>query len=250
MSHRKTLIGVSIAGHAALVTGVFISSVWDLDRLEHDSRSRAGLAVMVPPTLESGSLSPSLPEPKPITKPKQQKKLVKEPRQPRKLKDELDIKIEVGTEPGTGLGKGKGKGPGDTDGPEAGDPCKGPGGCEPPLTTLPVLELPKEPPRKIHDVRPEILRGLRIRGETAIHPPREVFDEMYRGGDHETHATLQVCIATEGTVSSVKLVRSTRYAAYDEAIVAAARRWLYRPYTANGTPVPACGMVTFQYVMK
>jgi TonB family protein len=51
-------------------------------------------------------------------------------------------------------------------------------------------------------------------------------------------------------VASISLKRSTRYAAYDEAILAAARRWIYRPYTVNGTPAPACGMVTFVYEMK
>ncbi|HSK02957.1 MAG TPA: TonB family protein [Kofleriaceae bacterium] len=249
MSRRKLLIGASIAGHVALFTGVFVHGVWNLDQLEYESRFRAPLAFMTPPPPQGGSVAPAKVELQPKAVPKV---VVKEPRQPPRVPERPEVTHEPGSsEPGTGLGTGPGTGPGDEDSPEAADPCKeaGPGCGTLPAPPLPEVPRPPPPP-KVHAVTPQILKGLRIRGETAIHPPREVFHEMHRGGDLRTSASIKVCLAANGAVASVAVMKSTRYAAYDEAILAAARRWIYRPYSVNGTPVPACGMVTFVYEMK
>ena len=243
MSRRKILIGASIAGHAALFAGVFVSSVWTVDQVDHRSRSRASLAVIAPPLPENGSFS--LPKQE-LQRKAPPKVAVKETRQPRK--PELEITIDKGGSE-TGTGEGKGKGPGD--GPEAGDPCREPGSCEPVAVPPPLPELPKPPPPPpIHNVTPQILKGLRLSGVTVIHPPREVFDQMYRGGDLQTSAAIKLCLSIDGSVSSIDLKKSTKYGAYDDVIVAAVRGWRYKPYTVNGRPVPACGMVTFVYQMK
>jgi hypothetical protein len=249
MPRRKLLIGVSIAGHVALFTGVFVHGIWNLDQLEYESRFRSPIAVMTPPPAGGGA--PSLPKVD-MQRKEPPKVKVNEPRQPRtRLRDDLTITTEApGSETGTG-GPGNGTGTGIGDGPETGAPCDeahGPCGTLPVTLTLP--DLPAPPPPKVHAVTPQILKGLRIRGETAIHPPRDVFQEMHRGGDLKTSASIKVCLAVDGAVASVGLVKSTRYTAYDEAILAAARRWIYRPYTMNGAAVPACGMVTFVYEMR
>jgi TonB family protein len=250
MSRRKILIGVSIAGHAALFAGVFVSSVWNIEQLDHDSKLRTSLAVIAPPVFESGSFS--LPEQKLVPKRHEPPKVaVKEPRQPRQPKDDLKIEPPPGPD-GAGDGKGHGRGPGGGDGPPGGDPCQEPGGCQPLVAPPPPPpELPPPPPPpKPSLVRPEILRGLRVGGETAIHPPRDVYEQMYRAGDHQVRASITLCLNERGTVAQVTLTRSTGYRAYDEQLVGAARRWIYNPYTVNGRPVPACGVVTFQYEMK
>ncbi len=248
MSRRKLLIGASIAGHVVLFTGVFVHGVWDLDQLEYDSRFRPPLAVMTPPPAGGGA--PSLPKVDMTRKPP--KVVVKEPRQPRpRPLDELTITTEA---PGTGTA-GTGTGTGTGDGPETGEPCDeavGPCGTVPVTLALPELPAPPEPPKipEIVDLLPQRLMGMRIRGKTAIHPPRDVYDQMYRSGRHEATAVIGVCIATNGTVSSARLVTGTGYPAYDEVLVGAVRGWLYRPYAENGTPVPACSTVKFQYSMK
>lgn len=249
MSRRKILIGASIAGHAVLLAGVFVFNSWDLERLDHDSRSRISLAVMAPPAADSGSFS--LPRPE-VTRKEPPKVVVKELTQPKKLEDELKISYDRGAPAGTDPGPGGGGGPGD--GIEGGDGegCKEvdgrPCGLGPSLT---LPELPKAPPApEVRNVTPEILKGLRIRGETQIHPSNEVRTEIFRSGTHETSASIKLCLAADGTVSSVDLKKSTGYPAYDAALVGASRGWIYRPYTVNGTPVPVCGMVTFQYAMK
>src|SRR5262249_26285583 len=153
---------------------------------------------------------------------------------PRKLKDELRITVDHGTsEPGAGAGPGKGPG-GPGDGPQTPDPCREPGGLCGTVPALTLPDIPPPPPVKVHDVRPDILKGLRIRGQTAIPPPRDVFDQMARTRTYEAAATIKLCLTAEGTVSSVKVTTSTGYPDYDRAFVAAAWSWLYRPYTVNG----------------
>jgi len=252
MSHRKILIGASIAGHVALAAGVFVFGVWDLDQLEYEPKSRTALAVMTPPSMESGS--PTLP--KRDVQPKTRKVPVKEPRQPRPREKEPEIVLERPgpSEPGTGPGSGLGTGPTGSDGPEIGAACQEASAACAPLPVPPPPEpsasRPPPPDKKVHTITRQKLKDLRTSGETAIHPPHAVLQQMYRNGDLRTIASIQVCLATDGTVASVTLARSTKYAGYDEAILGAARRWRYQPYTVNGAPVPACGMVTFVYQMK
>jgi TonB family protein len=246
MSRRKILIGASIAGHAVLLAGVFVFNSWDLERLDHDSKSRISLAVMAPPAADSGSFSLSKPE----LKPKEPKKVVvKELTQPTKPEDEVKISYDhgsrAGTDPGTGRGTGTGDGPEGLDGEGCKEADGRPCGLGPALA-LPELPKPPPPP-EVRTVTPDILKGLRIHGETQIHPPHEVKDEIYRSGTHKTSASIKLCLATNGALSSVTMVKRSKYEGYDEAILAAVRRWIYRPYAPSGTPVPACGMVTFVY---
>jgi len=242
MSRRTILVGASIAGHAALFTGVLVLGAWDLEPVEHTSRARVSLAVMTPPAPQGGAIS----LPKQDLPRKPPREVVKGPRQPRP-RSEPEIRtapVEDGT--GDGQGQGQGQGPAGGDGPEVTDPCAG-GSCGAPPAPPPLPEIPRPKEPEIHSVAPQILKGLRVSGETAIHPPRDVFEQMHRSGDRRTSAAILLCLAADGSVSSVTLKRSTRYAGYDEAILGAARRWRYRPYTVNGRPAPACGMVTFLY---
>jgi len=250
MSRRKMLIGISIAGHAALFAGVFVHGVWELEQLDRGPLPRTSLAAIVPPAAEGGAIS--LPEQKLERKPRKEPKLVKEPRQPRPPRDEP--RIEPAPGPSTG-GTDTGPGPGGPgDGPPGGDPCTDPAGCQPtampPPAPPPEVPRPPPPPPAVQTVAPQVLKGLRTSGETALYPPGEVVQQMHRSGDLKTSASIKVCIGTDGAVASIGILRSTRYPAYDEALLAGARRWVYRPYTVNGRPVPVCSVVTFQYEMK
>jgi hypothetical protein len=42
----------------------------------------------------------------------------------------------------------------------------------------------------------------------------------------------------------------TKFPSYDATLLSAVRDWRYQPYLVNGTPVPACSIVTFHYTMK
>lgn len=249
MSRRKLLIGVSIAGHAALFAGIATSQYWDLAQLDYEQRGKAVITYLPMPPPEGGSFS--LPEVK-MTRKEPKKVVVKETRQPVSRHEDLKITIEPGDENGggTGTGTGTGTGPGIEGGEgtckdELGRPCVA---MTPPV--LPELPKPPDPPKVVEDVSSDALRAMRLRGETAIHPPVDVRNEIYRSGQHSTSARLRVCLAENGTVSSVSVEQSTGYPAYDQELLTATRKWLYRPYTAGGKAVRACGLVVFQYTMK
>jgi outer membrane biosynthesis protein TonB len=60
----------------------------------------------------------------------------------------------------------------------------------------------------------------------------------------------KVCVDTAGGIGSLAQVRSTGYPSYDDQLAAAIRGWRYRPYLANGTEIPVCGVVTFIYGLQ
>jgi TonB family protein len=73
---------------------------------------------------------------------------------------------------------------------------------------------------------------------------------MLRDGRERTTGSFKVCIATDGHVSFISVVGSTKYPDYDATIVANVRNWRYQPYRVDGVPVPACSVVTFNYSMR
>jgi TonB family protein len=175
---------------------------------------------------------------------------VRERVQPRPRPDDVRIVIE---QPDHGGGQTIGTGtdgrPGVTDGPcrpEDGNCSTAP--LPPELPAPPALPPPEDRPPPL--VAPQILKGLRLRGEVAIHPPRDVYHEMFRDRNLKTSGILKVCITKTGAIASVAVAKSTGYRAYDEALVDAARRWVYKPYTVDGVPMPACSTVTFMYQMQ
>jgi TonB family protein len=95
-----------------------------------------------------------------------------------------------------------------------------------------------------------LFQGLRISGDTQVHPSDMTKTQMMRDGKDRTLGTLKVCIAVDGGISSVSVASSTKYPDYDARLVAAARGWRYRAYTVNGRPMPACSAVTFVYTIK
>jgi periplasmic protein TonB len=250
MARRKLLIGISIAGHAALFAGVLAHTVWDLEQVDYRPKVRTSLAVITPPAAEAGPRV-SIDRPTPVVTPKPPK-IAKELTQPQKTPAPTPAPPDTAVTTGDGTGTGPGDGPPGSDGPPGGDPCAEPGGCElPDLPSLPEPPKPPPPPKpQVHSVTPHILKALRTSGETAIVPPRDVVQEMYRSGQHKTSASLKLCLDTRGQVASITLTQSTKYAEYDAAILDAVRRWRYQPYTVNGNPAPACGVVTFRYEMK
>jgi hypothetical protein len=67
--------------------------------------------------------------------------------------------------------------------------------------------------------------------------------------DHRARviASLKVCVAVDGTVSKVTLLRSSQYGAYDAKLAAEINNWKYNPFVVNGKAIPVCTAVTFIY---
>ncbi len=224
---------------------MFASGVWRLERLDSDYRL-AGIAVMSPPA-PSGSPA-DLPAQK--LRPKLQKKIVKDPVQPVK-----PVPQQVAAAPTTTGERGNGKGDktGDGDNPD-GDPDDK-GTCTTPpcgeTEQAPPVTLPKPtPPSVPRAISPTVLQSLRIAGETQIHPSNPIKNRMLRDGNPQVSGIVKVCISKAGTISDVALIRSTKYAEFDQQLLGAVRGWRYRPHTINGEAVPVCAMVSFVYSIK
>lgn len=228
---------------------MFASGVWKLEKLESDKRL-AGIGVMTPAIESGGSRGETLPEQKFKKKEKTEKKVAKDVQWDKKnVTDEEKPKIaEIGGDgEGDGPGIGKGKGPGDQEGLPEGEICVLPpcGGTAAPLPDPPAPAAPK-----IVMVPPSVMQGLRISGETQIHPSRVVKTQILADGKSKVIGTLKVCIQTSGAIASATLLTSTKYPEYDQQLLEAARRWHYRPYTVNNVAVGACAAVSFVYTIQ
>jgi TonB family protein len=261
MSHRW-LVVVSGLAHLAVAGGLFVSGVWRIERLEKPKLYLRGLAVMMPEPAPSGGAH--IPDP-PVIKPKKKPPVIVQPHPPQR-DDPKEIKNDDDTGDGPGPGKPDDKGTcfencGET---KAAAPVCGDGaldaseqcddgntasgdGCSSTcrLEALP----PPPPPAQPRFLAPQMLKALRISGETQVHPSTSTQSMMMRARDTSVTGSIQVCIGTEGSVTSATLSRSTGYSDYDQALVSAVGRWRYHPYRLNGVAVPACSAVTFEYSM-
>jgi TonB family protein len=271
---RRWLIPVSIAAHAGLGIFLFATGVWRLERLE-PGRVDVALGVMLPPSEPEGGPPPGQ-KPKDAVKKDKDAPVKKKPDeivQPEKKLETAPVPAVVSTEIGAGSGSGSGSGTGSGTGSGSGSgsgsgfgSCIGndciPGEIEcgngivetgetcDDSNTLAGDGCSAVCKKEVVLVPPTVLQGLRISGETQIQAPDPVKTEMLRDGKDRTIGTLKLCIATDGGISSVSIVGSTKYPAYDAKLVSTARTWRYKAYTVNGRPMPVCSTVTFVYTIK
>ncbi len=259
---QRWLIAVSGVAHLAIGVGLMVSGIWRLERV-HADPVRSVITVPLSPPAPSGGVVTGA-EVK--IKPKLHR--VNETVQP--------VPRPEVTPPETGGGEisGPGNGSGDPNNPgsctencgeaKAAAPVCGDGsvdvseqcddgntldgdGC----SSTCRIEVPPPPPKPaIASVQPSVLQGLRISGETQLHPSEATQSSMIRSGISRASGTVRVCISTDGDVASATMVKSTTYDEYDATILSAVKNWRYRPYTLDGTPVPACSFVTFSYMIQ
>jgi TonB family protein len=244
-SRRFWFISCSIAGHLALGIGVFASGVWRVERLDPDRRSLSTLAVLAQAAPSGGSVSLPTPrlEPKPL-------RIVHETTQPPKVKPPTDTPATP-TIPTAGSGEGSGSdvGPGSGSG-SADDKGNCLVDCGPPGTTTAVQPKVDPPKDETTFVPPNVLTMMRTGGTTQVHPPEVVKTQMLRDGKDRSVGVVKVCVSETGAVTTVNILNSTRYPAYDDRLLEAVRTWTYRPYAAKGRNVKVCGTVTFVYSIK
>lgn len=258
MSHRW-LIAVSMSAHLAAATGLFAAGVWRIDRLEHPRTTYDLHQPVHLPAPSGGPVAAHLPE---FT-----------PRHPHVTHERVQPTTQPATPPtpDTGTGNqpdtGAGTGSGDpdatghctencADGPpaaavcgdgslDAGEQCDDGNnvsgdGCSATCRT-------EVRPTPVATVAPNALQCLRVAGETQVHPSASTQSMMIRDGATKVVGTVKLCISTDGSVTSTRMLMPTRYDEYDAALLSAVRGWRYRPYTLNGAPVAACSTVSFVY---
>lgn len=245
---KPTLLVAAVAAHGALLFGLVVSGIWHIDQLD-PGRHTVNLAVLEPPAASGSPAAPAV-QPKMIPKQHVTKDLVQPVKKLEVKIDTTPIDFTASTGPGNGLGSGSGSG----DNPDGKDDdtgtCKG-DGCAPTTAAPPPPPQPEiHIPPPVQTLPPMMLAGLRTSGNTQVSPPDTVKQAMLREDHTRVSGAFRVCLGTRGEIASVARVASTKYPAYDDTLVAAIRTWGYKPYTMNGTPVPACGMVTFIYSIK
>jgi cysteine-rich repeat protein len=260
---RRWLIVVSVTAHLCILAGVFVSGIWRLERLDAAPR-KFDLTMQPPlpppPAPAGGSKAPPADVPPP---PRPPRPVAHGHRQPPPVIVETPPVV-------TTIGDGSGSGSGDSkstgtctencgDGPPAAPVC-GNGSveageqCDDGNTTSgdgcsATCKVEVRPPPTA-TVAPSVLAGLRISGETQVHPDDLTQTQMIHDGVSRVAGVVKLCIAADGSVGSTRLLVSTKYAAYDGALVAAVAGWRYQPYRLDGTPVAACSTVRFVYTLQ
>jgi protein TonB len=86
----------------------------------------------------------------------------------------------------------------------------------------------------------------RITRPTKVSMPEPVYPRSLMRRGIEDDVVLKVALGTDGRVDRVKVVRGSRYNAFNRAAVAAARKAIYEPARANGEPIST----TIRFVVR
>jgi protein TonB len=84
--------------------------------------------------------------------------------------------------------------------------------------------------------------------ETYHPPPEYPAAARRRGLEGETVVLME--IASDGTVSNATVAESSGWSMLDDAAIAAAKQWTYKPATRGGRPVASTQRVRFVFTLK
>ncbi|MBA3394031.1 MAG: energy transducer TonB [Deltaproteobacteria bacterium] len=99
-------------------------------------------------------------------------------------------------------------------------------------------------------VSPELLKGRRTAGETAIAPAPRTRVALGRLGNPKLVGHFFLCIDEFGKVSSVITLQSTGSRSYDHQLATRMAGWRYEPLTFDGKPLAVCTHMTFIYTQR
>lgn len=241
---RRWLVLISAAFHLALVFGLFVAGFWKLEQLDRPRISVALSQPLPPPPAPAGGAAPTTaPKFTPKTPKKIATEITQRPEKPIETEKPVATKTTGG---GEGSGEGSGHGSGDitstSDCTENCGPGEGSGSAQPEKKKI-IVE-------QEHVVPPDVIRGMRLSGDTQVHPSDVDKTAIARDGKDKVIAVFKTCVNELGGVASVKLQRSSGYPSYDRALSDAMFGWRYRPYQIGGEAVTACGIVTFIYQVR
>jgi hypothetical protein len=111
----------------------------------------------------------------------------------------------------------------------------------------PAPAAPSAPPK---NVPPSELEGLREAGEPTPTLPAGARMIAHRDGVKRVTLALKFCVSESGVPTNVNLVKASDYTDANEKVVADVRRWRFRPYVANGAPVPVCTAALLNYAIE
>ena len=98
---------------------------------------------------------------------------------------------------------------------------------------------------------PAALEASRVSGEKMIEPDDATKTAIQQRGRDKIVGTFELCLDETGAVSTVRMLKSTGFDAYDKKILdTISGTWKYKPFLVNGTPAVVCTAVTFIYSQK
>jgi periplasmic protein TonB len=112
--------------------------------------------------------------------------------------------------------------------------------------TGPIFNLPVVPPRP---VMPPTRRVSIVTEGDVIHRVLPLYPPIARRIGAEGPVVLQAVISREGTVESLRVVRSA-HPTLNEAALEAVAQWRFRPYLLNGVAVEVEAQVTVNFMLS
>lgn len=94
------------------------------------------------------------------------------------------------------------------------------------------------------------LAARRTSGEAIIAPPERVRARIVRDRKQGVTAKLKLCLSEEGRITTVEVLESSGFRAYDHALMEGVWTWEHRPVMVDDQPVPVCALLTFTYAPR
>lgn len=223
-ARRRMLVSASLVLHGGLLAAGVIYSFWHVDELSPPTVTVTFLAAAPPPppppaakkkTSERKTVTREVTQPKPneIVQPKKEEK-----------QEETDDGVEGGVEGGVAGGVVGGVG----DGP-----------------AQPAAPPPPAPPAPPKFVSPSIGKGQML-VDPSVPPYRFVLPPAFASPGKQLWAMLQICIAVNGNVASVSIVKSMD-PKVDGLLQSKARTWRHKPMNIDGKPIPYCYRLRYNH---
>jgi hypothetical protein len=114
-----------------------------------------------------------------------------------------------------------------------------------PLAPPPAPPPPPPPATTTPDVPAAAL--VRIDVGMVVPPDQLTWDQIRVLRMSEVIGSFRLCITEAGRVAGVVMLASTGLEAYDVKLMAAIRKWRYKPYLVDGKPAPVCTTVYYGF---
>ncbi len=111
----------------------------------------------------------------------------------------------------------------------------------------PALVRASAPVKKIP---PSDLEAQRIAGDKTPTLPGNIKTIARRDGVKRILMAAEVCVGTEGQVTSAKLLKASEYDEANEAVLASIRKWRFRPFLVDGAPNAVCTGIVLPYAVE
>lgn len=231
------VLGVAVAAHVIFVIGLVIKEMWAAPLLDVPTTG-VDLAIAPPPP-------PPPPPPKAGKRLETQKEI-----KPKKIKITETVQPIKPEDKPPETTESSGDEAGEEGGEEGGVEGGVAGGVVGGVLTEAPPPPPPPPPPQVQNVAPTALEASRISGEKNITPDDVTRTEIQRSGKNQLMVPVKICLDTSGKITSVKIMKSSGFPAYDAKLMREINKWRYRPLMVNGKASPVCSAVQFIYRQK